>query len=357
MRTRQEIKEHAKQMLGQQRWSCVGAVFLVMLIYSVYYVSNFTVNVFSSTSAFFLQTNILVIGAFTGMIFSFISLAAVVLYSVLAVNLSCTMVKAYYGQPIKSAEPYSALNMNFGRKLGGILWVSLWILLWTLIPFAGIVFFFVKSAEYFMAQYILACNPNVKAIDALNLSKRMTEGYKWKIFVMGLSFIGWRVLSWLTIGILGVFYVNPYMYMSLAGMFVEVRNEAIATGRVHPAELDGVAAYYPQHDYSQQQYPSYQQPYGQTTPQYPQQQEYIQQQQYPSYQQQPYGQTPSQHPQQQQYPQHPPQQIEQYGYAQHPAQYQQQQTQQNEPLQPQYQIPQQPEYIELRQNSPEPPQN
>jgi len=213
------------------------------------------------------------------------------------------MVKAYYGQPIQSAEPYSALSVNFGRKLGGIMWVSLWLMLWAFIPFAGIVFIFVKSAEYFMAQYILANHPNVTAIEALNLSKRMTYGHKGKIFVMGLSFFGWQILNVLTLGILGIFYVNPYMYMSLAGMFIEVRNEAIATGKVHPSELDGVAAYYPQ--YGQAQYTQQpQQQYGQVPPQYVQQP----QQQYgqvpPQYAQQPqqqytqqYGQTPEQNAQ------------------------------------------------------------
>ena len=323
MRTRQEIKEHAKQMFSQQRWSCIGAVFLVMMIYGIYYSFSFTSS-FSSTLAIFLPTNILVIGAFAGMILSLISLAAMILYSVLAVNLSGTMVKAYYGQPIQATEPYSALSVNFGRKLGGIMWVSLWLMLWSLIPFAGIVFFFVKSAEYFMAEYILANHPNVKATEALDLSKRMTYGHKGKIFVMGLSFFGWQMLNVLTFGILGIFYVNPYMYMSLAGMFIEVRNEAIARGTIHPSELDGVAAYYPQ--------------YGQ----YPQQQ---------------YGQPQhTQQPPQQQYgqPQHTQQPQQQYGQPQYtpqpPQQYGQTTEQNTQPLQSG-----QPTQENQDQNPPQPP--
>jgi uncharacterized membrane protein len=66
---------------------------------------------------------------------------------------------------------------------------------------------------------------------------RMTAGHKGKIFVMGLSFIGWLLLSALTGGILYIFYVGPYMNTSFAGMYEELKNNALRTGVVRPEEL------------------------------------------------------------------------------------------------------------------------
>jgi len=165
-----------------------------------------------------------------------------ILSIVLLVNLHGVMVKVFYGQPITSTEPYSALKINFGRKLGGSLWMALWTCLWMLLfIIPGIV----KAFSYSMTQYILACHPNVTATDAIKLSKRMTKGYKVELFQLELSFIGWKLLNFLTLGILGIFFVNPYYYITQAGFFIELRNLAVANGVIHPAELDGISPQYP----------------------------------------------------------------------------------------------------------------
>ena len=50
---------------------------------------------------------------------------------------------------------------------------------------------------------------------ALEMSRKMTDGRKMDIFVLQLSFIGWFILSALTLGILGICYVNPYYTLSM----------------------------------------------------------------------------------------------------------------------------------------------
>jgi len=95
----------------------------------------------------------------------------------------------------------------------------------------------IKSLSYSMAVYILADCPNVTATTALRLSKRMTDGHKGKLFVLGLSFIGWMLLGLLTCGILYVVYVGPYMYTTFAGFFVELRDQAIAEGKITREEF------------------------------------------------------------------------------------------------------------------------
>ena len=75
-----------------------------------------------------------------------------------------------------------------------------------------------KSFAYMMAPYILAENPNMTAREALNESKRITQGHKMDLFVLELSFIGWGLLCVITAGIAAI-YVIPYMQATLANAY------------------------------------------------------------------------------------------------------------------------------------------
>lgn len=50
-----------------------------------------------------------------------------------------------------------------------------------------------------MIPYLLADNPQMTKEQAFAESKRMMQGQKWKAFVLDLSFIGWYILSGLTL--------------------------------------------------------------------------------------------------------------------------------------------------------------
>ena len=45
------------------------------------------------------------------------------------------------------------------------------------------------------------------------------------LFVLDLSFIGWQILSGLTFGILGIFYVNPYIYATKAELYLALKRD------------------------------------------------------------------------------------------------------------------------------------
>ena len=90
-----------------------------------------------------------------------------------------------------------------------------------------------------MTPYILADCPDVKAKDALKLSMRMTNGHKGKLFVLLLSFYGWMLLSSLTFGILLIVFVAPYMEATMSGFYLELRDQAIASGAISAEELQG----------------------------------------------------------------------------------------------------------------------
>ena len=96
----------------------------------------------------------------------------------------------------------------FFRDLYTLLWSLLFI-----IP--GII----KAYEYRMIPYLLAEDPNMTKEQAFAISKEMMTGNKWKAFVLDLSFLGWHILSIFTLGILEVFWVQPYENSTDAALY------------------------------------------------------------------------------------------------------------------------------------------
>ncbi|MFV0464507.1 MAG: DUF975 family protein [Lachnospiraceae bacterium] len=93
---------------------------------------------------------------------------------------------------------------------------DLYLFLWTLLLIIpGIV----KSYEYRMIIYIMGEQPEIGREEAFRLSKEMMYGQKWNAFVLDLSFLGWYLLSVLTLGILDVFYVAPYKNQTNAELY------------------------------------------------------------------------------------------------------------------------------------------
>ncbi|MBQ2438153.1 MAG: DUF975 family protein [Clostridia bacterium] len=74
-----------------------------------------------------------------------------------------------------------------------------------------------------LVPYILADNPGMGIMDVIRASWNMMKGHKWELFVLDLSFIGWILLEILTLGILGLFYVNPYIFSTHAAFYEEVK--------------------------------------------------------------------------------------------------------------------------------------
>ena len=91
----------------------------------------------------------------------------------------------------------------------------LWLLL-LVIP--GII----KSISYTQILRVKKDNPEMKALDCINESKYLMEGYKMEYFVLRLSFIGWSLLSVFTLGILG-FWLLPYMETTYAEFYDKLK--------------------------------------------------------------------------------------------------------------------------------------
>jgi len=114
----------------------------------------------------------------------------------------------------------------YAKSLGLYLWRMLWIILWALLLIVpGII----KAISYSQAYFIISENPTVKVRDSLKISMLMTEGYKWDIFVLGLSFLGWALLSILTLFI-GFLWLMPYIYTTFANLYLKLKEAAIQSG-------------------------------------------------------------------------------------------------------------------------------
>lgn len=115
---------------------------------------------------------------------------------------------------------------NFGTTcVAGIL-QTIFLTLWTLLfIIPGIV----KIYSYSMTYYVLHDNPNLSASEAITESRRMMNGYKGKLFCLDLSFIGWFLLSALTLGLLG-FYVLPYYNAARARFYEALKNKPTVEG-------------------------------------------------------------------------------------------------------------------------------
>ena len=108
---------------------------------------------------------------------------------------------------------------DFGRIMTTYLLMYVFLFLWTLLLIVpGII----KSFSYAMTPYILKDNPNMRDNEAIELSMRMMEGHKWELFWLYLSFIGWFLLSLLTLGI-GFIFLLPYVYASVANFYEDLK--------------------------------------------------------------------------------------------------------------------------------------
>ena len=96
------------------------------------------------------------------------------------------------------------------------LFIFLWSLLF-IIP--GII----KSYEYRLVPYIVSEDPTINFRSALDQSKELMKGNKWRTFVLDLSFIGWDLLSALSFGLAGIFFVEPYKAATDAALYESIK--------------------------------------------------------------------------------------------------------------------------------------
>jgi uncharacterized membrane protein len=119
----------------------------------------------------------------------------------------------------------------FGAGFVASLLMTLFIILWALLLIIpGIV----ACLSYSMTYFILAENPQTRGLDAIRKSRDMMKGYRWKLFCLGLRFIGWLILGILSLGI-GFLWIIPYFWTSLANFYIDIKGGVTQPDTVAPS--------------------------------------------------------------------------------------------------------------------------
>lgn len=162
---------------------------------------------------------IVILGAVAS-VTSLLGIAQLILGGPVKLGYSKFLLKMHDGQEAGVSDVFS----QFGRFTDGLclhlltwLYIALWSLLFV-IP--GII----ATYRYAMAPFILAENPGMTASQAIDASKKMMDGYKLDLFVLDLTFIGWRLLNLLTLGI-GTLWLNPYVNAAYAAYYRDINRQ------------------------------------------------------------------------------------------------------------------------------------
>jgi uncharacterized membrane protein len=273
MWTRAELKQNAKGVLRNNYWECVvalliyGAIALVAsLIGPVIPFGSIAATLFLllplsvGLNYFFMQNQVAparlqnvffpfeggrflkITGAMAWMfLFIFLwSLIAVIGFFIALVKWISTLIPAMMLDNFTPGNfsPYSfdVYNYLFQHLHFDSSWIPV-LIACGVIYLAGGILLTVKSLSYSMTGYILTDNPFIGYDRALKLSMAMTDGQKWRMFVLALSFIGWLLLALLTAGI-GYLFLSPYIMATQAQLYVRLRDNAINNGLTTSQELN-----------------------------------------------------------------------------------------------------------------------
>ncbi len=257
MWSRKELKETAKQQISQNHWKAV----LVALVFTILCggfgtfgpAGGFAGRLSDSDSSQETKREyyeeslddeidmVLEEGALMFFIILFIILTVIVLalllivlpLDILVFNPLEIGVSRFFTRNLREQAQVKEMCFAFDRNYKNCVRVTffrdLHILLWALLLIIpGII----KSYEYRLVPYILGECPDMEREEVLNLSKTMMHGNKWKAFVLDLSFLGWYLLNGMTLGILGIFYLNPYICQTKAALYATLKEQYLQSGKI-----------------------------------------------------------------------------------------------------------------------------
>ena len=253
MWTRDLLKMNAKQVLRNNYWMALLVAFVASLLAggSSNIGPTLTFNYTTGSDHYNYQYGydravLPYFGAVAAAAFGFVLIAMVVgvLFSVF-VSTPVTVGKCrYFMESRVGNAPFSSLFSAFGdpayRNVVKVMFMkNLFIFLWSLLFVIPGIY---KAYQYRMVDYLMAENPYMTYQRALELSRQMTDGEKFNIFILELSFFGWLFLGALACGI-GVFFVNPYIEATFAELYAALRAKAFATGMTDASELSDFMRY------------------------------------------------------------------------------------------------------------------
>lgn len=97
--------------------------------------------------------------------------------------------------------------------------------LWSFTIIGGII----KHYSYYFVPYIISENPDMKSDDVIRLSKNMTKDYRWKMFLLDLSFVPYYIFGICTFNIFNLLVTNPYKECSYTELYMNIRKNYITS--------------------------------------------------------------------------------------------------------------------------------
>ena len=233
MFNRKALKANAKVSFKGNYWRSVAAGLVSLIAAGGAFVGscNLTANNVDSTNveltnqvANFTPHELFVVFGSVAAVFGIFcilsSIIKIFLLNPLGVGANKFFVKNSANKEEKLGTVGDGFKVNYLRNVGTLFLTELYTVLWTLLLIVpGIV----KGYSYRMVPYILADRPELNHKEAITLSRQMMNGNKWKTFVLDLSFLGWAILDALTLGIVGIFYANPYMEHTYAELYLSLK--------------------------------------------------------------------------------------------------------------------------------------
>lgn len=217
MKSRQEIKKQAKQMIAEDNlWLALGLPCLVLVLVNLAFAFNESATGVSS--------------AISGLTLLYELCASLYVFDILTKQ---HPVGKQLGRKI--SDMFGSLTVHTFKA--GLL-VGFMIGLWFFLPYVvgiglivaawisesfglmllfgialivfGLAFGLVKTYDYALAVYLAKTNEDLGLFALLKESKQKMKGHKWTLFVQNLSFFWWGLGIFATGGLLGL-YVTPYV--------------------------------------------------------------------------------------------------------------------------------------------------
>lgn len=182
----------------------------------------------------FLMMNYIINESTSSFLSTYFSIVFVIILGLFAIASSYFYLKLVMTKSkMKFNDFFIGLGFYWKKGILGGLCFFLWVFLWSLLFFVpGIV----KAISYSQMFFIMVENPKINIRKAMHISKIMMEGHKTDYFVMILSFLGWAIVSSLTMFI-GYIFLIPYMNASFANAYLYLKMEAFNKKTLTPADF------------------------------------------------------------------------------------------------------------------------
>ncbi|MBO4532101.1 MAG: DUF975 family protein [Treponema sp.] len=270
---REKYKQFARQQIAGRRKTATLAVLIVVVISLLFSIPESRLNyswdelkMAASTSFSDLLNYINNSGKSNPLTFVFSLIQTIISFITGIAIASFFLTYSRSPEPVSLKVFFEGFN-KWGRGILAGLWQTLWFVIWMLAVLAAglllmipllfiipgadstvnllssilviacFVVIIIKAIEYSHHIYLVAEFPELGIIKALKISIRITKGHRAEIFAVHLTFIGYYVLSFLTLGLAQIWF-KPYTEMTFINIYHALLKDALENGKINPEDLN-----------------------------------------------------------------------------------------------------------------------